>query len=1147
MRSTKTNSAKKVVEVAAAIPANDLGSTDESAERKASKEDLASLDTPTSLIDFDRPFPLSVGSNMKDMNWGTFKLSVDKIIDRWFQDFQRGPKDGQCILQGQGINGPRASKNMLANHIMLVDCDTGEDFETIKAKIEAKGLFAIVWSTHSHLKTTSDFTEDKFVRWIRKKGLADTPDELEDLVETARDYLRDEGKITPEIVDSIHHAYITLDQSGGGKKLFVEHAPMSRLRIMFVLKEPFDFMKGVQSERIQEWKDKYAGACEWLGLPWDKSCTDPARLMYVPRISPDADVDQHVMAMIEGDYLDFAQTPSAGKDAAEKEFSEAAGELGVAASDRPKTKFVTKGLRKFAAKYAHAFAPTMFFEEYGYPERRRDGAKVTYECPNDEAHTNAGSNEDMGFVVTDGENLTDGFWMYCSHDSCKTQFGDDRLLFLDKACQNVGITHAKDLIKFCPGHEYDNLDDEIAEEYVEEIDEHDLSLSALVGALNKDSTPKQIEIVLRTAVKMGLSAIERDRFISDISKQTKVKSKTIQDTLNEFQRQEEEADSDAEVENNHGLPRGFYIKKDMIWRRDSGDDNEAFPVCPLMVLVGLAHNENDAGYGKVFLFRTPEGGEKEMIVEDADLFHSVDEVCARFADAGFSPKIGLKAKRAFVELLAEWRSVKKIIHTSKPGFLRNGVFVPPVGEVIRPPKDDACAVGYRWKDRPSKWTDEAKGTFEGWRDAATRAMTAESPQLGAGVLLGAVGPLMYFAGYDTAGIYWAGPTSAGKSSSMECQVSLWSDTRVDRGLRVAALATPNAMESVLEACNHTTGAIDDLQNGAEDKPQAYAYLASNGSGKKRLRQDASAKDVRAWEHFSFTISSELSPSQLLESTRFKSGEVAGAYARCVPIDVSSAPQMPPETYKSIMEGIRGNFGHAGPKIVEAVYRRGWHLDGTEIKVHVEATLNELGDLQPAERRAATVFAFMLLAGEMMIVEGLLGEAADYEACVRWAWETAQTGSQFHKLKVHEDAAQRLLEWAVTSPYVFSTEQDGPPPRTALGWYDKKGTLYLRCDVLDKNQEIGSTAAAAIEGLKKQGRLSRSGDRWVHNRVPGLGVSGVNVRHYRIEGVFDPAAVRAEARQIAENAELGKKMVEDINDVRTRTGAEPLPPDDDDES
>ena len=93
----------------------------------------------------------------------------------------------------------------------------------------------------------------------------------------------------------------------GGVSYCVNHNPLEKFRLLFLLKKPFSFSEGgTQEERIKEWKELIKTVSDRLDVPYDRSCVDPSRLMYTPRIPMAADVNKidYEIVLYGGGYLD---------------------------------------------------------------------------------------------------------------------------------------------------------------------------------------------------------------------------------------------------------------------------------------------------------------------------------------------------------------------------------------------------------------------------------------------------------------------------------------------------------------------------------------------------------------------------------------------------------------------------------------------------------------------------------------------------------------------------------------------------------------------------------------------------------------------------------------------------------------------------
>lgn len=435
------------METQAPRPCTDSGAASAADETQEPKNDNAALDAWRRSLDtidpaiLDHAIEIASGLHCKDPNFKTSSGTVLQLLERLMLvrdaagtqrvGWARGAKDGACILQGGLIAGGRSAKNVRANHIVMVDYDTGYSIEEIAAAIRKRGLFALLWTTHSHLKSETLIAEAVLVKWA-------TGSEID--VALAGAYLAEVKRYKAQIAASI--SSLERVDVDGRTKFKVVHAPMPRVRALFVLTEPFEFAKhGTQTERIDEWKERYAGFCQQLNLPWDRSCCDPSRLMYTPRIANDADERQHAYMILPGRTLSLADMPRVAGEKRRKNATSGHG---------GRHEFQTTGLLPFLARYSGDFEAADWMMSVDPDGLRRDqGNKLDFCCPNEESHTEIKA-DDTAFMVTNASGGDSGFYMGCLHDGCIQASGQDRGWYLDQACMKYGVSDASELEEWCP-------------------------------------------------------------------------------------------------------------------------------------------------------------------------------------------------------------------------------------------------------------------------------------------------------------------------------------------------------------------------------------------------------------------------------------------------------------------------------------------------------------------------------------------------------------------------------------------------------------------------------------------------------------------------------------------------------------------------
>ena len=401
-------------------------------------------------------------------NWRNKKMTVGNLFGI-LTKHKVGKKEGNSFLQGHAIDGKRTSNAMRQLDILGIDLDTGQQIDAMRAKIEELGYFAIIYTTHSHLKPVTPINRDMLVNYF--------DNETNLTVEHACAYLRNEKRYQPDILEGAE----ILDpakHTGDGMMVIVKHKPMPKFRVVLVLEKPFVFgaRGGLLQDGIKEWKERYRGASQMLGAFYDRACVDPARLFFSPRHAEGA---EWYRAVIVGKALNIEDCPrvtaedvrKAGLDPFARDAEET---LGKGKGKEYKTAY----LKKFFAKYAKAFDIETFLMDKdpdGDRGPRSSGVGRTHRCPNDDAHSsNPGDPEDKGFFCVNAtESETGSAVAHCSHDTCAPL---DRMDFVDMICERVGITDAEDLRKWVA--ETDEDDEDEAEESTEADTDDDTSKTA---------------------------------------------------------------------------------------------------------------------------------------------------------------------------------------------------------------------------------------------------------------------------------------------------------------------------------------------------------------------------------------------------------------------------------------------------------------------------------------------------------------------------------------------------------------------------------------------------------------------------------------------------------------------------------------------
>jgi RecA-family ATPase len=398
-----------------------------------------------------RTIKVAMGSGRKDTAWVTKTVTFEQLRD-FLTKFERGPKEGRSITSGGLATSPCAREDVCVteNFLLMVDFDSGEAFDKIADKIKRAGLLCILYSTHSSGKAESRLKNTIVLKHYNYPREPITNRQL-------AEFLRQTKNVNPAVLADIADPDAAAEQKyiAPAMNYILRHAPMPRLRAVFLLEAPFDF--NASSERtnkqaLDEWKELYAGFCAQLGVVFDSACAHAANLMYTPRIPEGSEIGKgkHEILVLAGATLDLEKVErvstktASGKQVAPRD---------AGGATRGAQQFKTKNIPKFLAVGAYSFRAGDCAAAIAPDDVRHayeDGCD--FKCPNEDGHTNP-EPMDRAFRIWNASGIW-GFNMSCRHDGCKAladngKGGQDRGVWLDLFCQAYDVTDAADLMKWC--------------------------------------------------------------------------------------------------------------------------------------------------------------------------------------------------------------------------------------------------------------------------------------------------------------------------------------------------------------------------------------------------------------------------------------------------------------------------------------------------------------------------------------------------------------------------------------------------------------------------------------------------------------------------------------------------------------------------
>lgn len=347
------------------------------------------------------------GADTPQGQWQAQAVTVEGLCEQ-FQNFEIGSKDGRAILQGVVKDGRRSKSSMLHADILMLDFDSGYDQQNVISQIRELGLAAIVYTTYSNGITELNVSKNAMQTALGK--------DAECNLDQVRSYLIDKKHWCRDLAETVK-----IERDGGGE-LTLAHAPMPKYRVVFFLKDRFDFvgMSCVGLDPHKEWKSRYIAFAETFGIPFDKSCSDASRLMYTPRCAEET--TSHEFIEIGGKALDLnaikiSRSVQNGR------------------SKKSTNTITTPGLKRFLEVNGDRFEARDWIANIdpSMIRREKDDGSAEIECPYDEDHSNPGDHSDQAcWVINAADSESGHYQIKCLHNSCIERSSVE---FVDALCQ----------------------------------------------------------------------------------------------------------------------------------------------------------------------------------------------------------------------------------------------------------------------------------------------------------------------------------------------------------------------------------------------------------------------------------------------------------------------------------------------------------------------------------------------------------------------------------------------------------------------------------------------------------------------------------------------------------------------------------------
>ena len=230
-------------------------------------------------------FVIARAQTAHSRTWVRQDLNFLQFLDLFSYHRPDKKKDGIAFVAG-ALNGTeRKAYAMLATYFAVYDIDGAQPYDEVRDIFNSKNIQVIMYTTYSHLKTTTYIKTDKFVQWCVKNGIDVENVPIGQVLHTQENV---EKYAVDNKIDKKINGPFTVDErlahTEEGMQICLRHAPIEKFRVLIPLKSPFVFAANgyTSAEQSQNWKRTYVGIGETLGLKFDMACADPSHIYYFP-------------------------------------------------------------------------------------------------------------------------------------------------------------------------------------------------------------------------------------------------------------------------------------------------------------------------------------------------------------------------------------------------------------------------------------------------------------------------------------------------------------------------------------------------------------------------------------------------------------------------------------------------------------------------------------------------------------------------------------------------------------------------------------------------------------------------------------------------------------------------------------------------
>ena len=447
-------------------------------------------------------------------------------------------------------------------------------------------------------------------------------------------------------------------------------------------------------------------------------------------------------------------------------------------------------------------------------------------------------------------------------------------------------------------------------------------------------------------------------------------------------------------------------------QKDKNGQPYEIRVCSRIDIVALSRDAQNQNWGLVLEFKDSDGKLHRWCMP-MEMLASGSVYRAQLLSMGLeiAPLERLDRLSAYLQAA---KPSARALSVSKPGW-HNGVFVLP-NRIIGRSKD---IVALQTNDPTGANIFKQQGSLADWQGQVA-ALCEGNSRLVLAICAALTGPVLDLLQEESGGFHLQGPSSMGKTTSLEAAASVWGGRDFVRTWRT----TDNALEAVATRHNDTLLALDEMSQVDPRKAGEVVYMLANGQGKGRANQSGGGRPVASWRLIILSTG-EVTVADHLASGNMRS--MAGQEVRMINIqadagagfglfenihDLESAEMLSIALKKRTTQ----HFGHAGPAFIEVLADDASRdsiveqiRNGTESFIKSHQPADSCGQVVRVLKRFALVAAVGEAAIKLNILPWAEGEAIQGARTCFYSWINARGGVANLEADQAIAQVQRFLE------------------------------------------------------------------------------------------------------------------------------------------